>query len=197
MANTKINLIGQSDQNLSGATIMSPVGIEKSDLPGLVKNLEDLSKTDGEITAALKAEAERAVNAEGVLTADLSKIESALSDEALTARAAEGVLTDALSAQSSKQVADDATMKSNLDAEILTARAAEKVNKDAIDAILASSSLSADTFVEIMNIFRSIDAENDADLLAFTTLYASEKLEIAGFNLAARTSMRSELDGKD
>jgi hypothetical protein len=45
MANTKINLNKQSDLSLTSANITSPIGIEKSDLPGLVGDLADLSES--------------------------------------------------------------------------------------------------------------------------------------------------------
>ena len=79
---SKINLNKQSDLSLTSANITSPIGIEKTDLPGLVGDLEGLSATDNEINAALAAETTRALQAEKVVT-------QAISDEADAARAAE------------------------------------------------------------------------------------------------------------
>ena len=139
----------------------------------------------------LDGETDRAKDAEAAITETVTQNELDRDDSIKDAKEAADLAIDvAKGLVDTKQAEQDAALVE----EATTARAAEKANSDAIDAILASSALSADTFVEVMNILGSIDAENDADLLAFTTLYASEKLEIAGFNLDARNTMKDELD---
>ena len=57
MANTKIVLNRQSDLILNNASIIAPVGIEKSDIPSLVSDLSALETANSvEESRALSAE---------------------------------------------------------------------------------------------------------------------------------------------
>ena len=189
MANTKINLNKQSDLSLTSANITSPIGIEKSDLPGLVENLEALSTTDSEITAALKAEAERAGGAEAGLTADLSA-------EAVRAIAAEDGLTADLSAEAVRAIAADESLESKIDADVATEKAAREAavstEKSRIDAILDASEADKNSFAEIVTLINSVDTESDE---VFAGYVLSNNAALSS-ELVARAEGDSSLESK-
>ncbi|NBX28150.1 MAG: hypothetical protein EBR55_07900, partial [Chitinophagia bacterium] len=101
---TKIVLNRQSDLILDNAKITAPVGIEKSDLPGLVEDLAKLQATDKETREALDSKI-NAVNAD-------------ITSEVARAEAAEAQLTSDLAAEVADRIAD-------VDAEEARAKEAE------------------------------------------------------------------------
>ena len=168
MANTKINLIGQSDQNLSGATIMSPVGIEMKDLSGLVENLDALSITDGEIQDKLDAdisdEAKARKAADAQIAQDLSDYGTS-NDAALAAEAKERIFTDA-----GLQTAID-------------------LEKGRLDVILSGSQVDLNQFKEVVEFIETIDLQNDEDLLGAVT---SINVDITANKVAAEDAVAAE-----
>jgi hypothetical protein len=168
MANTKINLIGQSDQNLSGATIMSPVGIEMKDLSGLVENLDELSGQNGAEKAARidadAAEKLRAKTAEAQIAQDLSDYGTS-NDAALAAEAKERLFTDA-----GLQTAID-------------------LEKGRLDVILSGSQVDLNQFKEVVEFIETIDLQNDEDLLGAVT---SINVDITANKVAAEDADAAE-----
>ena len=69
MANTKIVLNRQSDLILNNASIIAPVGIEKSDIPSLVSDLSALE-------TANSVEESRALSAEVLLQNNIDTLEN-------------------------------------------------------------------------------------------------------------------------
>jgi adenylate cyclase class IV len=168
MANTKINLIGQSDQNLSGATIMSPVGIEMKDLSGLVENLDALSITDGEIQ---------------------DKLDAAISDEAKYRKAADEQIAQdlsdygtsnnaALAAEAKERIFTDAGLQTAIDLE-----------KGRLDVILSGSQVDLNQFKEVVEFIETIDLQNDEDLLGAVT---SINVDITANKVAAEDADAAE-----
>ena len=159
MANTRIILNRQSDLKLTGAEILAPIGIEKSDLPGLVDDLQQLQEAiNDEVTRAQDKDAEHDNSINQIEVNISSEVSSRISgDESLdvfikdvdsSRKDGDDALTVALSAEESSRILGDASIQSQ------------------IDAIMSGSTVDLDNFSEIVAFVEAIDLQNDASLLA-------------------------------
>ena len=193
MANTKIVLNRQSDLILNNASIIAPVGIEKSDIPSLVSDLSALETANSvEESRALSAEVllqnnidtletnaadytdaevsiekARAIAAEGSLA---TKLASEDSIEKARAIAAEGVLTSALSTEVVNRTAD-------VDAEESRAIAAEGVIAGDLAAYEVSNDAALST--EVVNRTADVDAEEARAIAAEGVLTSALSAEVS------------------
>jgi hypothetical protein len=79
--NTKIVLNRQSDGILDNARIIAPVGIEKTDLPGLVDDLAGLQETDKKLLDTVKSVDDNLTEAINVETARAEAAEAEISNK--------------------------------------------------------------------------------------------------------------------
>ena len=135
--NTKIVLNRQSDGILDNAKITAPVGIEKTDLPGLVDDLAGLQETDKKLLDTVKEVDANLTEAISVETARAEAVEAAISNK----------LEAAIEAEHQHHIDGDANLQGQ------------------IDTILDGSSVDLDQFREVVAFVESIDLENDANLL--------------------------------
>jgi hypothetical protein len=167
MANyTKINLDLQSDLVLSTANIGAVTGGLRTELNGII-----LSGS---------TEQARAIAAELVLTNNLaSEVTNRVADvnaEETRALAAEGTLTSAIATEKTRAEGKESILSGEILAEKTRAMGIEgglrtDVNSanSKVDAILASSAMSADTFVEIVALINSVDVTNDQAFAGYVT----------------------------
>ncbi len=121
----------------------------------------ELSKAVAELEDVNKAQDEKADKFE-------AETNAAISAEEARAIAAEGVLDTKIEAEKARATSKDAEHDAALAAEEAARVAADELHDKAIasekariDAILESAALTADTFVEVVNLINSVDTEND------------------------------------
>ena len=159
--NTKLVLNRQTDLILDNAKITAPVGIEKTDLPGLVDDLKSLNETDEKLFEAIKEK-----------SADLT---DAIATETARAEAAESEIGSKLESEAAARIADiaktndaikkgDAKLSEALNAKVNAINesiATEVADRTAADAKLQSNidSLQNELTADVETLQSNIDNE--------------------------------------
>ena len=166
MANTRIVLNKQSDLILTEAQIVKPIGIEESDIAGLVAHFEVVERSIAEETAravAKDAEHDNEIEAEvsSRIAGDSSlegKVISDISTEKAGRESADASLEQELGQYIDSQIKSEVQERSAADASLESKVSTEKGR---IDAILSAATADTDSFAEIVTLINSVDTEND------------------------------------